>query len=200
MCATVVHQESGRSDRGSKLCERIATADYEACKAKKLNLDGFPDASPLLAEVQRISGVGGNSQVRSASFKVTSHQPNGALVIKETFHEQFGELDEFQEVLQHHNKMYNKDGTRLKETMASPRRPEPTETAKTVVVSDANEPMTSEKLVALPNTSWPQTVQGLYGVHIVVTWFLSKEVICVCLAKVHTGYQLTSQHGCGPSR
>lgn len=115
-------------------------------------MSSFPDMAPLVAELQNSRPDG---SMQKTTFNVTSQEPKGGLIIKESFFEQFGEMEEFMELVAAHNAKYNPQGVRLKDTMASPRRPEPVEQPKTVVIP-TDEPLTVEKLVALPNTSWPQ--------------------------------------------
>lgn len=154
ICATIVHQEGGR-DKGAKLMERIETATYEACRDRRLQLETFPDVAPLVAELQKLSGrAGENSPPGDAnSFKVTAQQPGGALVVKEQFFEQFGDIPEFDEIIQRHNSEYNKDGIRLKEAVATPQKPE---TLKAALVSP-DEPLTAAKLSSLPNAQGPES-------------------------------------------
>ena len=151
MCLTLVHQES-RGDRSGKLAERIATATYDACRSKKVNIDSFPDVSPLVEEMQRLSG---NDIAPSSgpTLNVTTQQPGGSLVVKESFFDQFGNMDEFQQVVEEHNKKYNPENVRMRERVATPRA-EPSLPKKAVLIS-SGEPMTVEKLIALPNTFQP---------------------------------------------
>ena len=143
--------------------ERIATATYDACRDRRLQLESFPDVTPLVAEMQRLSKhpVGDSPRpADSSTFKVTAQQPGGSLVVKEIFFEQFGDLDEFAAVIEQHNKTYNTDGLRLKETAVTPQKK--AEIEKTPVLS-VDEPLTSAKMSALPNASQPQP-----GKHVVV--------------------------------
>lgn len=149
ICGTVVIQEKG-SDRSANLVGRISTATYEACRTGRLQLDSFPDVNPLLQEMQRTSG-NQNSPSQSFTYKVTSLQADGSLVVKEQFFEQFGEMPEFDEIIQHHNQTYNTEGLRLKETVVNPQKP----TVSKAVVVATDEPLTTAKMTALPNTLQP---------------------------------------------
>ena len=149
-CATIAHNDGGRSDRGEKLMERISTATYNACRNKVIQLDEFPDFGPLVAEMQRSSNPEDVKQGDPNTFKVTVQQPGGNLVVKEQFFQQFADNTEFEEIVAKHNENYNPEGSRLRETVAAPQRTEPN---KTVTVS--GDPMTPEKLATLPNPSQP---------------------------------------------
>lgn len=132
--------------------ERIATASYEACRNKKVEMEGFPDFAPLVDELKRDSG--GKTESSHDSFKVTSPQPCGALVVKEPFFQQFAEVPEFESIISDHNEKYNPDGVRLVNEpgpAASPSKPEPTH----AVLLKTSEPLTAKTLVELPNPSGP---------------------------------------------
>ncbi|CAK9116682.1 unnamed protein product [Durusdinium trenchii] len=145
----MVHQE-GRGDKGTALMERISTATYDACRSQRLKLEGFPDVQPLLLEMQKTSGAGENSPaIDGSSFKVTVQQPGGALVVKEQFFEQFDEVEEFSAIVEQHNKSYNPDNIRLKESVVTTPKPE---ILKTQLVS-SDEPLTGASLTSLPNVS-----------------------------------------------
>ena len=147
-------------DRASLLLERITTCTYEAARSKSREIEGFPDFTPLVAELQRLSGSDDAGQKLQNDFKVTTVQPPGSLVVKETFFAEFGQKAEFQDLITDHNSKYNTEGIRLSEPAPSPRK-EP-EKQHTVLVT-TNEPPTAEKIASLPDASRPQFQHLLYS-------------------------------------
>ena len=154
-CATVVLLDEGKSntdedqkkvDRGEKLLQRITTATYNAARNKTREIEGFPDFGPLVAELKALSGQG---QLPTSSFKVTSLQPSGALIVKEPFFAQFQDSSEFHDAVSRHNEAYNPDNIRLTDRA--------TNTSKTTIVIQPDEALTAEKIAALPDPSEPQT-------------------------------------------
>lgn len=140
-------------DRASQLLERITTCTYEAARSKSREIDGFPDFGPLVSELQRLSGNDDAASKLQNEFKVTTLQPPGSLVVKETFFAEFGQNTEFQDLIQDHNSKYNAEGIRLVEPEPSPRKV--AEKQGTVLVI-TNEPPTAEKIASLPDASQPQ--------------------------------------------
>lgn len=116
VCATVAVGGTKKDGDGNVLLERIVSSLYETCRAnpdKKL-IASFPDFGPLLSELDIANKTEGGS---TATYEVTALHPTGALVVKESFFQQFGEGDhaikEFEEVVAAHNAIYNKDCLRL---------------------------------------------------------------------------------------
>lgn len=119
VCATVAVGGTKKDGEGNVLLDRIVSSLYETCRAnpdKKL-IAGFPDFGPLLSELDIANRTEGGS---TANYEVTALHPTGALVVRESFFQQFGEGDhfikEFEEAVATHNAIYNKDCLRLAES------------------------------------------------------------------------------------
>ena len=190
----MVHQE-GRGDKGTALMERISTATYDACRSQRLKLEGFPDVQPLLLEMQKTSGAGENSPaIDGSSFKVTVQQPGGALVVKEQFFEQFDEVEEFSAIVEQHNKSYNPDNIRLKESVVTTPKPE---ILKTQLVS-SDEPLTGASLTSLPNVWLPQSDCACVCVHCSLLSSSPKPITCNPLSISISSQWLLKRIGIGP--
>lgn len=150
----MVHGDAGRGD---KVLERIVAATYESCRSKSKDVDGFPDFAPLLAELQTTSPnqSGTLEEQKPDTFKVSVQQASGALVIKECFHKQFGDLPQFQSLLEQHNDAYNPEGLRLSEPSAGSGVKQEDKVQKTVLITP-DDPLTAQKVASLPNASLPQ--------------------------------------------
>ena len=159
-CATIVLVEKtseegqARADRADRMLERITAAAYAAARTKTREIEGFPDFSPLVDELKRLSG--NEATAKTQEFKVTSLQPSGALVIKEGFYTQFHEVAEFEALVSSHNATYNAENLRLTDPCPSPRKDE---TAQATIIQTPDEPLTPEKFAALPDPSLPQRLR-----------------------------------------
>ena len=158
VCATVAVGTAKKSGDGDALMDRIVTATYDKCRAGGGLIPSFPDFGPLLTQMTDTN----TGPQADPSYQVTALHSSGALVVKEPFHEQFGEaagenqLDEFASIIKEHNEKYKEDGIRFSiETVGNPAadaRP----VAQHCQVVETSEPLTSEKLAAM-NLSQPQS-------------------------------------------
>jgi len=114
---TVAVGTAKKDGNGNTLLERIITSAYDLCRTHPQNglIPEFPDFGPLLAEMEA-TNKGIESQ-GDAGYQVTVLHPDGALIIKEPFFEQFGmgdnEIPEFHEIVKAHDATYNQNGVRL---------------------------------------------------------------------------------------
>ena len=134
--------------------ERIANHAYEASREQKIQVPNFPDFGPLVAEMKRTSGSTEARMTNDKGLKVTVQEPGGALVVKEPFFEQFGEMDAFQEVIQDHNvgKGFNKENLRMSE---APQRQDqqPQGQANKAAVVETEKPLTAESVATMSHSA-----------------------------------------------
>ena len=145
-CATVCPSES----KSSKIMHRVVTSLFEAARTGRRQLGGFPDIKPLLAELQMMSSMGVNVK-ESEEYTVTVPQPDGVLVIKESFFDMFAEeMQDFWDVVNDFNQKYNPEHRRLNQVQAA--APTAPQIQKAELVQD-DETVTTQSLNSLPDVS-----------------------------------------------
>ena len=158
VCATVVVGNAKKEGDGNYLLDRNVTTTYELCRSNPQAplISSFPDFTPLLAELNTESAV-----EKEAEYQVTTLHPSGALVVKETFFEQFGsgdgDLKEFHDLVAAHNEKYNPDELRLGTENSAAARAEPAR-AERVAAIETSEQLTQQSLAAL-DALQPQTAR-----------------------------------------
>ena len=146
-CATIVH---GAQRKADILHERIMSTAYEMARVGTREVEGFPLFGPIVKELQSCTATkqGG---VPLDGFQVSVPQVDGTLVIRDQFFTQFENvIDSFEETIAEHNEKFNPEGRRLKDK----EEPEPQvkeEGMQMAVTVEADDPMTPEKLAALPD-------------------------------------------------
>ena len=114
LCGTVVVVDKSKlGPSAADVLERISSATYEYCRKEEAQrrVEGFPNFSPVLAEMNEASAARTSQQ---PEYKCCSLHPSGALVIKECFYQAFEkDVEAFQTVVDEHNAVYNTDGIRL---------------------------------------------------------------------------------------
>lgn len=156
-CATIAH---GEQRHGDTLHHRIVANAYDMARAGTLQIEGFPNFGPVLTELKEQGDHGRGFE--DAAFQVTVPQADGSLVIREQFFKQFeGKVEEFNEVLEEHNNKFNQEGHRLTVT----ENPQESSQAGPQMASlvESDDPMTPEKLAALPGASSGCNSQSLLG-------------------------------------
>ena len=146
-CATIVH---GAQRKADILHERIMSTAYEMARVGTREVEGFPLFGPIVKELQSCTATkqGG---VPLDGFQVSVPRVDGTLVIRDQFFTQFENvIDSFEETIAEHNEKFNPEGRRLKDK----EEPEPQvkeEGMQMAVTVEADDPMTPEKLAALPD-------------------------------------------------
>lgn len=141
VCATMAVGTAKKEGEGAQLMNYISGKVYDACRSSSGPTNNliadFPDFRPLLSQLSASS----NESRTAADYQVTVLHPSGALVIKESFMEQFGqgdnEIKEFLQVCEEHNEKYNPEGVRLAQESA-PRdgnEPQPTSPSLSIYMS-----------------------------------------------------------------
>lgn len=146
-CATIVHGDQKLADQ---LHQRVVTTTYEQARNGAKEIDGFPIFGPVVAELKQCQNQSNlcGAAVPAKDFQVCTPQVDGCLIIKEPFFKQFEEsMPEFADVLEAHNDKYNPDGHRIREVQESPKKDD---TLQMTELIQKDDPMTPEKLTALP--------------------------------------------------
>ena len=145
-CATIVHGDQKLADQ---LHQRIVTTTYEQARNGAKEIEGFPIFGPVVSELKQCQNQNGcGAAVPAKDFQVCTPQVDGCLIVKEQFFKQFEEsMPEFADVLAAHNEKYNPDGHRIREVQESPKKDD---TLQLTELVDKDDPMTPEKLTALP--------------------------------------------------
>ncbi len=158
VCGTLAVGTAKKEGNGDVLLERIVSTTYGLCRSNPGCgiIPDFPDFAPLLAEMDS-TAVSVEAKA-SECYQVTALQPDGALVIKEQFFQQFGEgeneIREFHDVVKQHDETFNASGVRLSsETQPAPAEPQ----NEKVVPVNPDAEMTAETLASL-DVSIPQLV------------------------------------------
>ena len=150
MCGTLAVGTAKKEGNGNLLLERIATTTYEKCRSNPSAgiITNFPDFGPLLAEMDAATSA--VEAQATDSYQVTVLHPDGSLVIKEQFFQQFGagenEIQEFHDLVKKHDETFNTNGVRLA-SEAAPVRQEPESQA--VAAMETEKPLTAETLANL---------------------------------------------------
>ena len=127
---------------------RVVTSLFEAARTGRRQLSGFPDIKPILAELQAMSVMGVNVR-ESEEYTVTVPQPDGVLVIKESFYGMFAEeMPDFWDVVNDFNQKYNPEHRRLNQVQAAV--PVAPHIEKAELVQD-DETVTVQSLSSLPD-------------------------------------------------
>lgn len=159
VCATVAVGTAKKEGEGTQLMNYICGKVYDACRSNPGTnhlIPEFPDFGPLLSQLSASS----NESRTAADYQVTVLHPSGALVIKESFMEQFGqgdnEIKEFLQVCEEHNEKYNREGVRLAQESAPRDGNEPQPTSSVAVALVQNDATLNAEYLAKLELSKPQ--------------------------------------------
>lgn len=160
VCATMAVGTAKKEGEGAQLMNYISGKVYDACRSSSGPTNNliadFPDFGPLLSQLSASS----NESRTAADYQVTVLHPSGALVIKESFMEQFGqgdnEIKEFLQVCEEHNEKYNPEGVRLAQESAPRDGNEPQPTSSVAVALVPNDATLNAEYLAQLDLPKPQ--------------------------------------------
>lgn len=137
--------------------DRIVTSTYNAARNGTLQINNFPDFSPL---VEAMRSCNEESPVTS-DYKACVVHPSGALMLKESLMDQFQDMPGLEEFVNSHNEAYNPEGLCANDRRsASEPETQPIPASNKTILVDSGEEMTAEKLAALPNVFGPQALDS----------------------------------------
>lgn len=156
VCATIAVGNAKKEGDGTTLLDRIVNTCYDKCRSNNTIIPTFPDFGPLLSELN----INTSSETTDPGYQVTCLHPTGALIIKESFFEQFGqgesEMKEFDALVADHNSRFNDGGLRLGSEAAATTTTQDAPRPERVAVLETAEPLTADSLGKLD--AWqPQT-------------------------------------------
>ena len=151
VCGTVAIGTAKKEGDGTTLLDRIVNSCYEKCRSNNTIIPTFTDFQPLLAEMNQNNS---SAETADPGYQVTCLHPSGALIIKESFFEQFGkgdsEMKEFDALVADHNSRYNDGGLRLgSDAAASTATIQDAARPERVAVLETAEPLTADSLAKL---------------------------------------------------
>ncbi|CAJ1357711.1 unnamed protein product, partial [Effrenium voratum] len=110
-CASVVLAQPSLAETVAK---RIGTAVYEAARAGRLALEGWPAFDVLVSQLQE---MGSQADMKADQYKVTSPLPCGSLVLVDSLYAKWLEQPRIagplQELITEHNNRFNNENKRL---------------------------------------------------------------------------------------
>ncbi len=146
--------------------DRIVTSTYNAARNGSLQIENFPDFSPLVEAMRSCN----EETPATSDYKACVVHPSGALMLKESLMDQFQDMPGFEEFIKSHNEAYNPEeiSANDRRSASEPEAPQIPASNKTILVESSVE-MTPEKLAALPNVFGPQAFarQGICMILIV---------------------------------
>ena len=96
------------------VAKRIGTAVYEAARAGRLALEGWPAFDVLVSQLQE---MGSQADMKADQYKVTSPLPCGSLVLVDSLYAKWLEQPRIagplQELITEHNNRFNNENKRL---------------------------------------------------------------------------------------
>ena len=194
VCGTLMIDGASKRKRmatpAEVLVDRLTSSVYEKARQNDVLIDGFPDFGPLLSEISNIGSDSANS-ASTQSFKVTTLHPSGSLIIQEQFLQQFDENQEFEELVENHNKTYNQENLRIVDKNQAVPAAAASESVKVEIMEPENgKELTAESLAALPNALDPQNTLSPWAW--ITIWFdiLIEKVASLPVLPNDTGNQM----------
>ena len=115
LCASVV-----LDGQPELLQQRIANQIYESCRAKQMDIPGFPDYDPVIEALRESSS---NGTMQEVNYKVCIAKPGG-LVVLQSLARRWLEYDGTKEMakamIESHNNQYNAGGDFVEDDERSP--------------------------------------------------------------------------------